>query len=202
VLFPLTFASNVFVEPDTMPGWVQSFVKVNPVTHLVTAVRGLMSGSMPFGDIGLVLAESAVLIAVFGSPPYVEWAQDNADPGTAGGWFLHILTWPSWQFDVDASVRDIMAAILRALLLLLAAGIFLNLLPGSQLARARASVSQFLAGWAAYIFAGAVAGLLAALIQSDPSALGALEAAGDGARYGLFAGWIVGIATLGGRRPA
>ena len=34
VLFPLTFASNVFVDPTTMPGWVQAFVKVNPITHL------------------------------------------------------------------------------------------------------------------------------------------------------------------------
>ena len=37
VLFPLTFASNVFVEPDTMPGWVQAFVRVNPITHVTTA---------------------------------------------------------------------------------------------------------------------------------------------------------------------
>ena len=41
VLFPLTFASNVFVDPATMPGWVQAFVKVNPITHLTTAARGL-----------------------------------------------------------------------------------------------------------------------------------------------------------------
>jgi len=36
VLFPLTFASNVFVDPRTLPGWLRSFVQVNPVTHLVT----------------------------------------------------------------------------------------------------------------------------------------------------------------------
>ena len=40
VLFPLTFLSNVFVDPSTMPGWLQAFVKVNPITHLVAAVRG------------------------------------------------------------------------------------------------------------------------------------------------------------------
>ena len=45
VLFPLTFASNVFVDPSTMPGWVQSFVKVNPISHLSTAARGLMHGT-------------------------------------------------------------------------------------------------------------------------------------------------------------
>ena len=46
VLFPLTFASNVFVDPATMPGWVQAFVKVNPITHLTTAARGLMHGDV------------------------------------------------------------------------------------------------------------------------------------------------------------
>ena len=35
VLFPLTFLSNVFVQPGTMPGWLQAFVSVNPITHLV-----------------------------------------------------------------------------------------------------------------------------------------------------------------------
>jgi hypothetical protein len=143
-----------------------------------------------------------VLVAVFGSPWYVDWVRDSADPNTAGGWFLHVLAWPSWQFDADASVRDNLAAILRALLVIVLAGVFLTLLPGSQLARVRGTVSQLLAGWAAYIFAGAAAGLLAALIQSDPSLLGALQAAGAGAGYGLFVGWIVGLATLGGRAAA
>ena len=65
ILFPLTFASNVFVMPQTMPGWLEAFVNVNPVTHLVTAVRGLMSGTAVAGEIGWVLAASAVLAAVF-----------------------------------------------------------------------------------------------------------------------------------------
>lgn len=41
ILFPLTFLSNAFVPVDTMPGWLQTFVGVNPVSHLVTAVREL-----------------------------------------------------------------------------------------------------------------------------------------------------------------
>jgi len=65
VLFPLTFASNVFVDPSTMPGWVQSFVRVNPITHLATAARGLMHGTVDAGDIGWVLLWSAGLLAVF-----------------------------------------------------------------------------------------------------------------------------------------
>src|SRR5688572_15472431 len=39
--FPLTFASNIFVDPTTMPSWLQVFVSVNPITHMVTAARGL-----------------------------------------------------------------------------------------------------------------------------------------------------------------
>ena len=65
ILFPLTFASNVFVDPDTMPGWVQAFVKVNPVTHLTDASRALMHGTAVGGSIGWVLLWSAGLFAVF-----------------------------------------------------------------------------------------------------------------------------------------
>jgi len=65
VLFPLTFASNVFVDPSTMPGWVQAFVRVNPISHLATAARGLMHGTNVTGDIAWVLLWSAVLVAIF-----------------------------------------------------------------------------------------------------------------------------------------
>jgi ABC-2 type transport system permease protein len=65
ILFPLTFASNVFVDPSTMPGWVQAFVDVNPITHLTTAARGLVHGSVEASDIGWVLLWSAGLVAVF-----------------------------------------------------------------------------------------------------------------------------------------
>ena len=65
VLFPLTFASNVFVDPDTMPGWVQAFVDVNPVSHLTTAARGLMHGGSEASAIAWVLAWSVGLVAVF-----------------------------------------------------------------------------------------------------------------------------------------
>jgi ABC-2 type transport system permease protein len=65
VMFPLTFASNVFVDPETMPGWVQAFVDVNPITHLVSATRGLMHGSAVSADLGWVLLASAALVAVF-----------------------------------------------------------------------------------------------------------------------------------------
>jgi ABC-2 type transport system permease protein len=66
VITPLTFGSNIFVDPSTMPGWLQAFVDVNPVSHLVTAVRGLMHGEAAAGDVGMVLLWSALLVAVLG----------------------------------------------------------------------------------------------------------------------------------------
>jgi ABC-2 type transport system permease protein len=65
ILFPVTFISNVFVDPSTMPSWLESFVDVNPITHLVTASRGLAHGNAQASDILLVLAECAVLVAIF-----------------------------------------------------------------------------------------------------------------------------------------
>jgi oleandomycin transport system permease protein len=42
--FPLVFGSNLLVPTATMPGWLQAFVKVNPMTSLTDAVRGLFTG--------------------------------------------------------------------------------------------------------------------------------------------------------------
>lgn len=64
-LFPLIFLSNSFVAVDTLPKGLAAFVDVNPITHLVTASRGLMHGTATTGDVLLVLAEAAVLTAVF-----------------------------------------------------------------------------------------------------------------------------------------
>lgn len=141
-----------------------------------------------------------VLVLAFGSPWYVDWVQRATDPQTAGGWWLRLLAWPAWSLDADDALREAFAGIVRALLLVAFTALFLIMLAGTQLSRARGTVSQFFAGWAAYVFAGAAAGLIAALLLRNPSLLGAFEAAGAGARYGLFTGWIVGAAALGGRR--
>jgi len=65
VLFPLTFASNVFVDPKTMPSWLQAFVDVNPVSQLVSAARGLMHATATAGQVGWVLLAATALTAVF-----------------------------------------------------------------------------------------------------------------------------------------
>lgn len=65
VLFPLTMASNVFIDPDTTPHWLQAVIGINPVTHLVTAVRYLMAGTAPGADLQWVLFTAAGFVLVF-----------------------------------------------------------------------------------------------------------------------------------------
>jgi ABC-2 type transport system permease protein len=63
-LMPLTFASNIFVELSTMPGWLQEVVGRNPVTYLANASRGLMHGRPVGTDVAWVLIASAVITLV------------------------------------------------------------------------------------------------------------------------------------------
>ncbi|MCR1289050.1 ABC transporter permease [Shouchella clausii] len=65
VLFPLTFVSNVFVDPGTLPSWLQVFVDINPISLLVDAVRGFMHGTATGEQVGWVVAVSFLIAAVF-----------------------------------------------------------------------------------------------------------------------------------------
>ncbi|NUO61695.1 MAG: hypothetical protein HOV71_22755 [Hamadaea sp.] len=146
---------------------------------------------------GAGVLTALVLVLVFGSPWYRNWAADHTNPDTAGGWFLRLLGWPAWRFDSNDTFGDVLADDLKAILLIVLTGVFLMLTTGQQLARARGTLSQFFAGWSAYIFAAALAALLTTFIRSNPSLLAAFQSAGNGALYGLFTGWIIGITTLG-----
>ena len=64
-LFPLVFLSNIFVDPDTLPRALEAFVHANPVSHLTTAVRGLMAGEASTWEIVRPLLEAAALCAIF-----------------------------------------------------------------------------------------------------------------------------------------
>ena len=64
-IFPLTFLSNVFVEPETLPSALEAFVDVNPISILATASRGLMNGNADGTDILIVLGTAALLTAIF-----------------------------------------------------------------------------------------------------------------------------------------
>ncbi|HET6293830.1 MAG TPA: ABC transporter permease [Kribbella sp.] len=65
VMFPLTFGSNVFVNPDTMPGFLKAFGKVNPVNYLVDTMRGLMLGGDVQKPLLITLASMVGLVAIF-----------------------------------------------------------------------------------------------------------------------------------------
>lgn len=64
-VFPLTFASSAFVPIGTMPGWLQAFAKVNPVTFTVDAVRSLFLGHVDGRAVAWSVAWSVVLVVVF-----------------------------------------------------------------------------------------------------------------------------------------
>ncbi len=63
--FPLLFISNVFVDPVTMPHFMQQIVKVNPVSLTAAVTRGFMHGSVKPVEIVTAVAACAVLVAVF-----------------------------------------------------------------------------------------------------------------------------------------
>jgi ABC-2 type transport system permease protein len=63
-IFPLVFASNIMVDPATMPGWLGAFVAANPVSHIATALRGLLAGGATAGQVGLALLAPAAITLV------------------------------------------------------------------------------------------------------------------------------------------
>jgi ABC-2 type transport system permease protein len=75
-LFPITFLSNVFVDPATLPGPLEAFVEVSPISILTTATRGLMEGNAETSDIVIVLAVAAALTLVF--LPVTTWLYRRA----------------------------------------------------------------------------------------------------------------------------
>jgi ABC-2 type transport system permease protein len=63
-LMPLTFASDIFVDVSTMPGWLQAAVSRNPVSRLASASRALMHGEPAFRDVVWVLIASGTIMMV------------------------------------------------------------------------------------------------------------------------------------------
>ena len=65
VMFPLTFGSNFFVPTSTLPGWLQGWVNINPLTHVLAAVRGLLLGGPVAVPVLETLVSAAVIVAIF-----------------------------------------------------------------------------------------------------------------------------------------
>jgi ABC-2 type transport system permease protein len=64
-IFPLTFLTNVYVEPDTLPSGLEAFVNANPISHLTSACRGLMNGTVEAENLIVVLGTTVLLTAIF-----------------------------------------------------------------------------------------------------------------------------------------
>ncbi|MDR2279882.1 MAG: ABC transporter permease [Gordonia sp. (in: high G+C Gram-positive bacteria)] len=65
IMFPLTFMSNAFVPVETMPGWLRSFVNVNPISRLVPAVRELCNDGHDGTHVLWSLLGAAVIVVIF-----------------------------------------------------------------------------------------------------------------------------------------
>ncbi|MFD1413040.1 ABC transporter permease [Oceanobacillus jeddahense] len=64
-IVPFTFVSNVFVDPGTLPSWLQGFVDMNPISIVVNAIRDSMNGTVTMAQIGGVFLVSIIIAAVF-----------------------------------------------------------------------------------------------------------------------------------------
>jgi ABC-2 type transport system permease protein len=65
IMFPLAFLSNAFVPVDSLPGWLQAVTRVNPVSHVVSALRDLMNDGAVTAQVGWALLGCAAITAVF-----------------------------------------------------------------------------------------------------------------------------------------
>jgi len=149
---------------------------------------------------GAGILTTALLVLLFGNQAVTEWVDRHTNSNSAWGWFLDRLTWPAWALgprnNSTGAMRDLLANDLRALFLVL----FVALILGLAAKTISGGAAGFIIGWASLIFAAALAAFVTAFIVSNPSLLGALGAAEAGSAYGLFVGWIVGIATAAAKK--
>ncbi|MEU6119189.1 ABC transporter permease [Streptomyces sp. NPDC047117] len=68
VLMPLQFGSSIFAPTASMPGWLEGFTKVNPLSNLADAARGLLGGQGPVAHPALVTLAWAVAITAVTMP--------------------------------------------------------------------------------------------------------------------------------------
>jgi hypothetical protein len=144
----------------------------------------------------LATVTALLLVLLFGNSSYSHWVEHHAAGTSAGDLFLQQLAWPHWGFSGNDSTRNLFVEDLKAILVVVLTWVFVLLVGRGPWSGLRAGISHFLHGWAAYMFAGAFAGLIAAFFVSNASFAGALVSASAGVAYGLIVGWIVGLVTL------
>jgi hypothetical protein len=126
-----------------------------------------------------------VLVLAFGNQAFTEWVARHTRAETGPGWFARVLSWPSWAFGPP------LASDLRALLLLAFVGLVLVMAAPSSV-----GAGALVVGWASLILGSALAAFVTAFLPAGATLLGAFDAAAAGSGYGLFVGWIVGIAVV------
>ena len=141
---------------------------------------------------------AAVLIVAFGNQWVSDWIAQHVTGDNVGSWLLHQLTWPSWSVSFtgsDAELRSVVAQDIRAVLII----VFVYALLVAFRRTVPEGFAGWVLGWATLIFASALAAFAAAFAVSQPTVLGALDAAAVASVYGLFVGWIVGFIVSVGR---
>jgi hypothetical protein len=133
------------------------------------------------------MVAALVLVLAFGNQAFIEWVPRHTRSGTVWHWFLSTLAWPAWAIGGG---REVLAHDLRAVLLLGFVAVVLLLA-----ARQATGAGAFVVGWGAVILGSALAAFVAAFVTADASLLGAFAAASAGSAYGLFTGWIPGVAV-------
>ena len=140
-----------------------------------------------------------LLVLAFGNQAYVEWAAKHAQGANAWDLLLRTLAWPKWFVTSGGTAsRDVIAYDIRALLLI----VFVAAILGMAGATVVGGSGAFVLGWFSVILGAAVAALLTAFITTDATLYNALNSAAAASIYGLFVGWIIGIAAAMTRRPA
>jgi hypothetical protein len=133
-----------------------------------------------------------VLVLAFGNQAYTEWAAKHAQGATAWDLLLRTLAWPRWFATSGGNAsRDVIAFDLRALLLILFVAALVGLAGGAVVG----SSGGFMLGWFSVIVGAALAAMLTAFIATQASLFNALNSAAAASVYGLFVGWIIGIAA-------
>ncbi|MGI5237223.1 hypothetical protein [Dactylosporangium sp. CA-139066] len=149
---------------------------------------------------GAGILATLLLVLVFGNQIFTEWVDRHSDGSTVWGFFLRMLAWPRWWISPrdgsGGAARELLANDLRALLVILFTALVLSIAAKTVAGGGGA----FIVGWASLIFGAALAAFTTAFILADPTMLSALQSAASASGYGLFVGWIVGIAVAAGKK--
>ncbi|GAA2342421.1 hypothetical protein [Dactylosporangium salmoneum] len=149
---------------------------------------------------GAGVLATLLLVLIFGNQIFTEWVDRHSDGSTVWGFFLRMLAWPRWWIsprdDSGAAARELLANDLRALLLIL----FVALVLAIAAKTVAGGAGAVIIGWGALIFAAALAAFTTTFILANPTMLSALQGATGASGYGLWVGWIVGIAVAAGKK--